>query len=96
MRKAAVLTDRSAACNSQPASVAGGVKTVEILLDRTSAETFVNEGEVSLSACFLPTDDRLAIECTSGSATLRSLQMYPLRSIWNGDRYNQTSINKHK
>ena len=48
------LTDHSVACNSQPASVPGGIKTVEILLDRTSVETFVNEGEVSISACFLP------------------------------------------
>ncbi len=25
----------------------------------------------------------LSVECTSGSATLRSLQLFPLRSIWN-------------
>ena len=33
----------------------GRVKTVEILVDRTSIEAFVNDGEVSFSACFLPT-----------------------------------------
>ncbi|MCW3098047.1 MAG: Beta-fructosidase, levanase/invertase [Chthonomonadaceae bacterium] len=74
------LTDRSAACNSQPASLHGSVKTVEVLLDRTSIETFVNDGEVSISACFLPTDDKLTVECTHGSATLRSLQVFPLHS----------------
>jgi fructan beta-fructosidase len=76
------LTNRTVACSSQPASVAEDVKTVEILVDRTSVETFVNEGEVSLSACFLPTDDHLAVECTHGSAILRSLRVFPLQSIW--------------
>ncbi len=76
------LTDRTVACNSQPATVAELVQTVEILVDRTSLETFVNEGETSLSACFLPTDDHLTVECTQGVATLRSLQVFPLRSIW--------------
>ena len=81
---AVTLTERSVACNSQPAAVPRGIKTVEILLDRTSVETFVNDGEVSVSACFLPTDTHLAVECVSGSATLRSLQVFPLRSIWDG------------
>ncbi len=48
------LTNQAVACKSYPAPVTGHVKTVEILVDRTSIETFVNEGEVSLSACFLP------------------------------------------
>jgi len=48
------LTNQAVACKSDPAPVTGHVKTVEILVDRTSIETFVNEGEVSLSACFLP------------------------------------------
>ena len=50
------LTNQAAACKSDPAPVTGHVRTVEILVDRTSIETFVNEGEVSLSACFLPTE----------------------------------------
>jgi fructan beta-fructosidase len=80
------LTDRSVACNSQPAALRTAVKTVEILVDRTSVETFVNDGEVSVSACFLPTEAPFCVECTSGSATLRSLQVFPLRSIWNKPR----------
>lgn len=78
------LTERSVASNSQPVPVPGGIKSVEILLDRTSVETFVNAGEVSVSACFLPTDTALSVECTSGIATLRSLQVFPLHSIWEG------------
>ena len=82
-----ILTDRSVACSSQPASVPGGVKTVEILVDRTSAETFVNGGEVSVSACFLPTEEPFTVECTHGTATLRSLQVFPLHSAWKGSHH---------
>lgn len=76
------LTDRSVACQSQPAPVSGSIRSVEILVDRTSVETFVNEGEVSVSTCFLPTEARMAAECTQGVVTLHSLQIFPLRSIW--------------
>ncbi|MCY2952885.1 MAG: hypothetical protein NTU53_13055, partial [Planctomycetota bacterium] len=48
------VTDQSVACKSKPASVATSVRTVEILVDRTSIETFANDGETSVSACFLP------------------------------------------
>jgi len=70
------------ACNSQPAALSGVVKTVEVLVDRTSIETFVNGGEVSVSTCYLPSDDRLTVSCTAGSAIIRTLQLYPLNSIW--------------
>ena len=76
------MTNQSMACNCKPASMATGVGTVEILVDRTSIETFANDGETSLSACFLPTDDRLVVECAQGPATVRSLQVFELESIW--------------
>jgi levanase/fructan beta-fructosidase len=82
---AVTLTERTVDCGSGPAPVAENVKTVEILVDRTSIETFVNEGEVSLSACFLPTDDHLTLQCTQGSALLRLLEVFPLHSIWKGN-----------
>jgi hypothetical protein len=56
-----ILTNQAAACKSDPAPVTGHVKTVEILVDRTSIETFVNEGEVSLGA--LPPRRRPARAC---------------------------------
>jgi levanase/fructan beta-fructosidase len=76
------VTDQSVACNSKPAPVPTGVRTVEILVDRTSIETFANDGETSVSACFLPADDRLVVECAQGPATVRSLQVFELESIW--------------
>lgn len=80
------LTDRTVACKGDPARVHGVVKAVEILVDRASIETFANDGEVSLSACVLPTDDRLAVESTGGPARLRSLRVYELESSWGGGR----------
>jgi sucrose-6-phosphate hydrolase SacC (GH32 family) len=58
------------------------VKTVEILVDRTSIETFVNEGEVSLSACFLPAGDRLELANDRGPARIRSLRVFEIKSMW--------------
>jgi sucrose-6-phosphate hydrolase SacC (GH32 family) len=74
--------DTTVACNCPPALVRGDVEAVEILVDRTSIETFANDGEVSLSACFLPSGDRLALECTKGSAAVRSLRVFELKSAW--------------
>ncbi len=59
----------------------GHVRTVEILADRTSIEAFANEGEVSVSACSLPTDDRLELECERGTARIRSLRVFELESM---------------
>jgi sucrose-6-phosphate hydrolase SacC (GH32 family) len=80
------VTGHSVACNSKPAPVATGVRTVELLVDRTSTETFANDGETSLSACFLPTDDRLVVESAQGTVTVRSLSVFELESIWKGKR----------
>jgi fructan beta-fructosidase len=78
------LTDHSLACNCDPAPLPGGLRTVEILVDRTSIESFANDGEVSISTCFLPTNDAIKVECTQGSATIRSLHVFELDSSWKG------------
>lgn len=78
------LTSQSVACKSKPAPATGRVKTVEILVDRTSIETFVNDGEVSLAACFLPDDDRLELTSDRGPVRVRSLHVFELQSIWKG------------
>jgi len=79
------LTNQAVACKCDPAPVTGHVKTVEILVDRTSIETFVNEGEVSLSACFLPADDRLDLVSDRGPARIRSLRVFEIKSLWSRD-----------
>lgn len=83
LRGAAVTaTARSIACRSKPAPVETGVRALEILVDRTSIETFANHGETAVSTCFLPAGDRLAVTCDTGTVTLRSLRVIELDSIW--------------
>jgi sucrose-6-phosphate hydrolase SacC (GH32 family) len=76
------ITNGTVACKSKPAPVTGRVQSVEILVDRTSLETFANEGEVSVSACFLPADNRLGVASTGGPARIRFLRVFELKSIW--------------
>jgi sucrose-6-phosphate hydrolase SacC (GH32 family) len=76
------ITEQSIACKSKPVPVEGRVKAVEILVDRTSVEAIANDGEVSLSACFLPTDDRRAVSADGGAARVRSLRVIELKPAW--------------
>lgn len=77
-----VVSGRAVACQGSEAPVHGPVKKIEILADRTSIEAFANDGETSLSACFLPTEDRLELESVRGPAKVRSLRVFELRSAW--------------
>jgi fructan beta-fructosidase len=58
---------------------------LQLLVDRTSLEIFGNEGEVSLSNCFVPentsTDFQLLTE--GGKVEVISLKVHKLKSIWN-------------
>jgi sucrose-6-phosphate hydrolase SacC (GH32 family) len=57
---------------------------MEILVDRTSIETFIDGGRYSFTSCYLPTNDRAPLElfATGGSAKVNSLSVYPLKSAW--------------
>lgn len=57
---------------------------LELLVDRTSIEAFGNDGEASVSACFLPSDDLLAVKCTKEGLKAVSVDVYELESIWQG------------
>jgi fructan beta-fructosidase len=62
-----------------------GRLTLEILVDRTTIETFANDGIRAFSSCFLPTDNDnppLAIFSEGGAATIDSLSVWPLKSAW--------------
>ena len=61
------------------------LKTLDILLDRTSVEVFANEGEASLTAGFIPAgDDALTFKCTKGEVKFRTLAVYEMDTIWKG------------
>ena len=77
------MTHNSLANGTAPATVAGELQTVEILIDRTSIEAFGNAGEASTSRCFLPNNSGLSLTANGGPATVRSLSVFRLKSIWN-------------
>jgi len=57
---------------------------LEVLVDRASIELFGNDGETYLVAGMVPADDDTSLELISkgGTATVRSLEVYELRSAW--------------
>jgi fructan beta-fructosidase len=58
------------------------IKTLEILVDRTSIETFVNRGEISATRFVLPKDNGIFLKAEGGPVTIRTLSVFPLNSAW--------------
>jgi levanase/fructan beta-fructosidase len=77
-----VLTPKTIRCGNNPASVADQIKTVELLVDRTSIEVFVNRGEISLTKFVLFKENGLSLKAKGGSIAIESLTVYPLHSAW--------------
>ena len=76
------LTHQAIACGTDPQPVRGQLKTVEILIDRTSIEVFANHGETSTSTCFLPNETGLVLQAAGGQVTIPSLSVFQLNSAW--------------
>ena len=57
---------------------------VRILVDVTSVEVFLNDGEISASYCFLPGGYESAIEMHtySGPQVIENFEMHELKSVW--------------
>lgn len=77
-----VLTANSIESAGAKGATAGQVREVEILLDRGSIEAFLNQGEVSLTRFALPKEHGLSLRAEGGSVQIRSLTLYPVKSIW--------------
>lgn len=82
------LTAKTVASGTPPVAVADQIKTVEILLDRASVETFVNQGEISNTRFVLPGENGLSVKAEGGPVTIKSLTVYPLNSAWVGAAAN--------
>ena len=61
------------------------LKTLDILLDRSSVEVFGNKGEVSLSSVLLPTGNDFTVKCTKGKVKFHNLSVFEMGSIWQGE-----------
>lgn len=77
-----VVTAKTIASGTSAVAVADRIKTIEILLDRASVETFVNQGEISNTRFVLPTENGLSVKAEGGPVTIQSLTIYPLNSAW--------------
>jgi sucrose-6-phosphate hydrolase SacC (GH32 family) len=77
-----VLTSRTIRCGANPASVADQINTVELLVDRTSIEVFVNRGEISLTRFVLFKENGLSLKAKGGSVAVETLAVHPLNSAW--------------
>lgn len=77
-----VLTSKTLESGHEPAAVQGRIRKVEILVDRASVETYVNDGEVSSTRYALPKSSGLSVKAEGGEATIHSLTVHPLKSIW--------------
>ena len=63
---------------------------LQVLVDRTSLEVFANDGEVSLTSCFLPASEStgLSIYSQDGAAAISTLQVFQLCSAWQNRQFN--------
>jgi fructan beta-fructosidase len=63
--------------------IRGKVK-LQVLVDRPSIEVFGTDGCFSMSSCFLPApgDKKLSLTARGGTARVRSLQVWELKSAW--------------
>lgn len=77
-----VLTAKTLESGHKPAPFQERVKNFEILIDRTSVETFVNQGEISSTRYALPKGNGLSLKAEGGPVTLRSLTLHRLNSAW--------------
>ncbi len=76
------LTATTLSSDRRSAGVQDRIKSIEMLIDTTSIETFVNEGEISFTKFVLPTENGLSIQAEGGPVTIRSLTVYRLRPAW--------------
>jgi len=67
-----------------PVEAPGGKLSLQILLDRTTVETFGNGGKVSMSSCFLPdpANKQLAAYTVGAPVVLEKLEVHRLKSGW--------------
>jgi len=79
-----VKNKRLTALGDAPLSLTDGHLRLTELVDRTSIETFADGGRVSLTSCFLPSpgDSGISLFAKGGTAHVRSLTIYELKSAW--------------
>ncbi|MGN6507790.1 MAG: glycoside hydrolase family 32 protein [Tepidisphaeraceae bacterium] len=62
----------------------GGRIKLDVLLDRTTIETFANDGKVAMSSWYLAPlqEQQIAVFAEGGTAKIVSLRVFPIKSSW--------------
>ncbi|MES2924792.1 MAG: glycoside hydrolase family 32 protein [Verrucomicrobiota bacterium] len=77
-----ILGSKTIEAGTGPHSVQEQIKTVEILIDRASVESFVNHGEISSTRNFQPHEEGLSVKAEGGEVIIRSMTVHELESMW--------------
>ena len=77
-----VLTGNSLRSGSAHGTLENPVESVQILVDRTSIEAFINHGELCSSRCYLPTESGISAHADGGPVEIKSIKVFPLQSAW--------------
>ena len=58
--------------------------SLRILVDKTSLELFVGDGEISASFCYLPDaySDPIVFNCYEGQQLIKNIELHEMKSIW--------------
>jgi sucrose-6-phosphate hydrolase SacC (GH32 family) len=79
-------TKGTLSCKGKSVEVAAGDGPIalRVLVDRTSIELFASDGRHVMSFCFVPAPDATSVSLTAegGTARVRSLDIWQLKSIW--------------
>jgi sucrose-6-phosphate hydrolase SacC (GH32 family) len=79
------LTSNAVRSGGSHGTVKESIEHVQILVDRVSIELFVNHGEVSSTRSILPMRSGLSVRADGAPVRIRSLKIYPLKSVWVND-----------
>ncbi len=93
--QAVTYANNRISCLGSTASLSpvNGKLKLRILVDRTSIEVFANDGEVSMTSCFLPKEKSTGLEFyTKDVITIRSLRVSKLKSSWTPDTPHRSPI----
>jgi len=77
-----ILTSKTVESGHPPVSVQVEVRKVELLVDRTSIEAFVNDGEISSTRYALPRSSGLSVKAEEGNVAIHSLTVHSLKPVW--------------
>jgi len=77
------FTSQNMTCGAQLVTLRTTFRNLDVLIDRTSVETFANDGEASMSKCFLPTENGVSLRASNGGVAIKRLKLIYLKSVWN-------------